>query len=236
MRCLIPMLLALTFSGPTVAAQLQMAPPQMARTQLAPVQPVAELSRLEPQMAGLSPGLRSWVSAEARAAIDCDAEPDAALIAGHARARLAGQDFSNADIEALVQLVLMQCAQDADADLRDAMEQVRAANERKAAMRESAATRKAASKGLPASARAEYAGAIRPQADQISRVAPTGPGISPPAQAASEPDLESMSEMSEMNSLRLQMLMDRRSKAFETLSNVLEKSSDTASTITSNLK
>ena len=49
-------------------------------------------------------------------------------------------------------------------------------------------------------------------------------------------DLDSMSEMGEMESLRLQMAMDRLSKMMSTLSNILKKISDTANTITENLK
>ncbi len=49
-------------------------------------------------------------------------------------------------------------------------------------------------------------------------------------------DLDSMSEMGEMESLRLQMAMDRLSKMFSTLSNLLKKASDTAQSITQNLK
>ncbi len=49
-------------------------------------------------------------------------------------------------------------------------------------------------------------------------------------------DLDSMSEMGEMESLRLQMAMDRLSKLMSTLSNLLKKSSDTAQSIVQNLK
>ena len=49
-------------------------------------------------------------------------------------------------------------------------------------------------------------------------------------------DLDSMSEMGEMESLRLQMVMDRMSKMTSTLSNILKKISDTASAITQNIK
>lgn len=48
--------------------------------------------------------------------------------------------------------------------------------------------------------------------------------------------LDSMSEMGEMESLRLQMAMDRMSKMMSTLSNLLKKVSDTASAITQNIK
>ena len=49
-------------------------------------------------------------------------------------------------------------------------------------------------------------------------------------------DLDSMSEMGEMESLRLQMAMDRLSKMMSTLSNLLKKASDTQQAITQNLK
>ena len=48
--------------------------------------------------------------------------------------------------------------------------------------------------------------------------------------------LDSMSEMGEMESMRLQMAMDRLSKMMSTLSNLLKKISDTASAITQNIK
>lgn len=49
-------------------------------------------------------------------------------------------------------------------------------------------------------------------------------------------DIDSMSEMGEMESLRLQMAMDRLSKLMSTLSNILKKMSDTSESIVRNLK
>ena len=49
-------------------------------------------------------------------------------------------------------------------------------------------------------------------------------------------DLDSMSEMGEMESLRLQMAMDRMSKMMSMLSNLLKKMSDTTESIVQNLK
>jgi hypothetical protein len=48
--------------------------------------------------------------------------------------------------------------------------------------------------------------------------------------------LDSMNEMSEMTSMRLQMAMDRQSKFYETLSNLMKSVSDTQSSIVQNLK
>jgi hypothetical protein len=49
-------------------------------------------------------------------------------------------------------------------------------------------------------------------------------------------ELDATSEMSEMESLRLQMAMDRLGKLMSTLSNILKKTSETAATLTANLK
>jgi hypothetical protein len=49
-------------------------------------------------------------------------------------------------------------------------------------------------------------------------------------------DLDSMSELGETESLRLQMAMDRLSKLMSTLSNILKKISDTTDSIAANLK
>ena len=48
--------------------------------------------------------------------------------------------------------------------------------------------------------------------------------------------LDSMAEMGEMESLRLQMAMDRISSMMAMLSNLLKKSSDTAAAIVQNLR
>lgn len=48
--------------------------------------------------------------------------------------------------------------------------------------------------------------------------------------------LDSLSEMSETTALRLQMMMDRRSKFMTMLSNMLKKMSDTQNSIVQNLK
>jgi hypothetical protein len=49
-------------------------------------------------------------------------------------------------------------------------------------------------------------------------------------------DLDSMSEMGEIESLRLQMAMERASKMMSTLSDIMKKISDTAESIAPNLK
>lgn len=48
--------------------------------------------------------------------------------------------------------------------------------------------------------------------------------------------LDGLNEMSEMVSLRLQMMMDRRSKFIGTLSNIMKKIGTTMETTTQNMK
>jgi len=48
--------------------------------------------------------------------------------------------------------------------------------------------------------------------------------------------LQSLSDVSEELQMRLQMIMDRRSKFLEALSNIMKKQSDTAAFIIDNLK
>jgi RNAse (barnase) inhibitor barstar len=56
------------------------------------------------------------------------------------------------------------------------------------------------------------------------------------AKEALKSKLDSLSELGEMESLRLQMAMDRLSRLMSALSDLLKKASDTASGITQNLK
>ena len=219
MRGLIPVLLALSFAGTAGTAGAT-------QLQLARTQPSVDLSGLEPRMASLSPSLRDWVTKQARATLDRGAAPDPELIAVDARARLDGQDFFASDIETLVQLVMMECVRQADADLRGMMEQMRAANERKRLRREQLSAQKDTQKRVSEAGRVEFS---RAPAKIIVA-----------AQAAGSPEAsdrrDSLSEMSEMDQLRMQMYMDRMTKADSAASNQLKKFSDVESSIISNLK
>ena len=246
MRNLILASLLLGLAGPVPAAQLQ----------LARAQPGVDLAGHDQRMAALSPSLRDWVRARARAAVDTGVAPDPAQLASDAELRLAGQDFAGADIEALVQIVMMEAARQSDADLREIMAQTQASNKRKAEMREAMRAKNAAAQaGNGPESKAicvdppckpqlvQSQPQIRMAQPQIMMTQPQISEVQPRIQAAKVPDtsqakddMDSMSEMGEMESLRLQMAMDRRSKFMEALSNLMKKNSDTASTITSNLK
>jgi putative addiction module CopG family antidote len=168
------------------------------------------------------------------------------------------------DIDGLVVIVMMEAAKDAEQDLKDIMADVKAATAAKAKLRDliNRVNRDVAanargctaddnrkldfSRGLggePAYHRAPMP-VLDPDAEGGVRLTPCdlhrGKITSYDQLVVIRDDLrgqlDSLSEMSEMTSLRLQMAMDRRSKFIETLSNIMKKISTTADTLVQNLK
>jgi hypothetical protein len=170
-------------------------------------------------------------------------------------------DLGNMDITALALTVMMEAAKDEREDLIQITAEVRAINAAKERLRElhkrvrcdvdanlddSADGLKFADAGL--GGEAAYHATAMPSPD---RACDGGLNLVTtdlhPAQVTSvaqlrevrdrlKTDLDSMSELGEMESLRLQMAMDRLSKMMSTLSNLLKKMSDTAESITKNIK
>lgn len=146
-------------------------------------------------------------------------------------------------------MVLMQCTQDAEADLRSTLEAVKKQNDQKARLRGLLdEVRQARPGSHPATAPCAEP-ICGTAAERLRDLAPGLPGKSrlAPRSLATYGDLarlesdlnlslDSINELSEMTSLRLQMQMDRREKALETLSNLMKKMSETAETIIGNLK
>jgi putative addiction module CopG family antidote len=169
---------------------------------------------------------------------------------------------ADADIEGLAFLVLMEAAKSAQEDVRAIMASVKAINAAKRALREllgkvnrdaaANASKRASdgpldfSKGL--GSEAAYHKVPFPVADAQVKggvsfaVTDLWPGTITKKEEIDalvdqmKYDLDSMSEMGETESLRLQMAMDRMSKMMSTLSNALKKISDTSSAIVQNLK
>jgi len=170
--------------------------------------------------------------------------------------------LNGGDIEAVAFIVMMEAAADAQEDLKMIMTKVKAMNAAKQALRaimgkvnqDVSANAGQRHDKLPldfekgmGSERA-YHHVKMPMADPesaggvrfVSRDLHPGK-ISDVSQLRAIQDdlrdqLDSMSEMGEMESLRLQMAMDRRSKFMTILSNIMKKMSDTESSIVQNLK
>jgi hypothetical protein len=129
-------------------------------------------------------------------------------------ARVAGLgDLSSMDIDALVTVVMFELSLEADQDMRDQLSQ----------MQRQAAQRQALRKQQEAMAK-QRAGANASLSQLDTVIIDKGDR------------LDSLSEMSEMESMRLQMAMDRLSKLMDTLSNLLKKIDDSGDAITKSMK
>jgi putative addiction module CopG family antidote len=170
-------------------------------------------------------------------------------------------DLSNADVEALAFTVLMDAAKSAREDLKDIMAVMKAINAAKATLRErlldvrrdcaANSTRREGetldlSRGM-GSERA-YHQVLLPHLDPDSpggvRMVKTDlhPGrilrpqdLSVALETVTS-HLDSLSELSEMQQLRMQILMDRMQKADTMASNLLKRFSDIANQIIQNMK
>ena len=145
------------------------------------------------------------------------------------------------DIDLLVQSIMFQVAQDSENDLRDQIAAMKQAQAQKQRLRDQQ-NALGQERRVGMSQAAALAGALRtpatafnPRSDPL-RSAPVG-GVSLDRQIAEDQaDLGSMGDLDQQDQMRLQGLMDARSKALETLSNIMKKAADTAGSISQNLK
>ncbi|CAG1007014.1 hypothetical protein BURK1_03356 [Burkholderiales bacterium] len=211
---------------------------QAAAAQPVPAFPPGAIELEARLLARAGPQTRAWVRQEGAQRNAADAvSREAAMRSATERGRALGA-AGGQDIEALAFLVLMEAAKSAREDLKAIMDGVKRINDAKAS---ASARRSAQPRASIAGAgdRASVTPAPRP-ASGTTRVR-IEPRPLPRGQIDSmidkaKNDLDSLSEMGEMESLRLQMAMDRLSRMMSTLSNLLKKVSDTASSITQNLK
>lgn len=163
------------------------------------------------------------------------------------------------DIEALVFIVLMQAARDAQEDLKEIMNEMKAQNAAKKQLRELMRKVKCDKANSTDQMRPEFGqsgmgserayyhvllpvydpcaqGGVKFVETDLHKGRITDISILETICDDLRDKLDSLSELGQLESLRLQMLMDRRSKALSTLSNLLKKISDTSQSITQNLK
>ena len=184
-------------------------------------------AKLQPYLA---PSLRQWVREEGRR--QAEAGPDVELATKAVEDRLAGQDYTAMDVNALVQWVLRESYLQTQEDLRAVAEEMKAVNEKKKAMREAAQGLHAgqAQKRVPR-ASLEHAMQVQP--------APVA-SVNAASLQADVDDMQvqrdSTADHSEEISLRMQMYEDRRAQTLKMISNLQKKASETAAGITANLK
>jgi len=228
----------------TRAAVIETVPPEMS-------------SRYVGLRGRLQPSAQAWVETQARMESRL-AVPDVAALERATQSRFAsmGLGGDGGDIEAMVFIVLMGAVNDEDQDLEQQMAATKALTDAKAAARALMEKAEMLQAGLAAAGTPPNAACRSLSCDSLSRqfvVVSTAANraghalhtnLSGPItrlrlqqiQAQLGADLNSMNEQSEMESLQLQMIMDRRSKLISTLSNVLKKISSTGDAVVANMK
>lgn len=225
--------ISLMLSAVRVTAQAKLSPEQE-----------AFFSKL---MSGINPRHVNWVRTTAAEVKEKNLTEQE--IRNRASRHVAQGVTGSQDLEALVGLVMMQCAKDQQEDLKAIMAKVKALNEQKEKLKNMIAStnkQRAISAVQMDSINLLNRKTValkqqqNPDTVKLVRTATRVKTVSKAEQDALvdklKNDLDSMSEMGEMESLRLQMAMDRMSKMMSTISNLLKKISKTADDIIQNLK
>jgi len=167
-------------------------------------------------------------------------------------------NLNEMDIEALIALVMIQAAKDAEQDMKDIMEEMKKKNEEKEALRQAQETmernKRSMSRQMLDSFKTltnpKLTTVTKPQAQKIqpARNVPdkttTNPTVNSKVSATEiksvqekmRAKIESLNEITQIKSMRLQQMMERRTKSIETLSNIMKKISETEDSIVKNLK
>ncbi|HAZ12264.1 MAG: hypothetical protein A2X86_03415 [Bdellovibrionales bacterium GWA2_49_15] len=130
-----------------------------------------------------------------------------------------GKETAQVDIETLIIIVLSELAKSESEELKTLLEEMKSNNKRKEELRKSAVRIKQAK-----------AGCFRAKCEIVSLQ------DWDTLENSIKSQLDSISEMGELESLRLQIAMDRRSKFVSTLSNVMKKMSETSTAVIGNMK
>jgi hypothetical protein len=182
----------------------------------------------------VGPQTQAWIRAEAAREYAADSVSEAAATRA-VRANRSLGNLTDNDVAALAYLVLMEAQKSAREDLKAIMDGVKRIEDAKGSLRAtSPAPRTAAVRPSPSvTATRSARSSARPAAVEPRALSKTDFDA---RLESAKGDLDSLSAMGEMESLRLQMATDRRSKMMSTLSNLSKKISDTAQSITQNLK
>jgi hypothetical protein len=160
--------------------------------------------------------------------------------------------FGDMDIDAIVAVVMLEAAKDAQADLKQLLDEMNKLNEQKRKLREYTDTLIARRAAMSKDAAAEYRARTSVPAVQktpflqleyarYEPLTPVDPSRLTLAEldvliADSQAELDSMGKSGERISMMLQMAMDRVSKFMTMVSNIMKKVNDDASSIIRNLK
>lgn len=134
------------------------------------------------------------------------------------------------DIDAAVLLVMLEASKSAQEDLKAIMAGVKSANA------DRARTPAPRSSAAPCSGKttADWRACMRQIETKVAKL-PADPERAALIRSINA-GIDSMSEMGEMNQLKLQQMMDRRTKLMEMLSNLMKRVSDTNDSLIANVK
>ncbi|MBI5858076.1 MAG: hypothetical protein HZB42_10575 [Sphingobacteriales bacterium] len=201
----------------------------------------------------------NWIKTTAKEANEKSLSPDDVVVRVNRYGVLGS--MNGQDIEAIAFLVLMQASKSAQEDLKAIMAKVKAINDKKQQLRDANAQmtnsrqnftrvqldsfkllsnsclvlKNQVNLNTHQPVRVTTLDSSKTVKSNNMRTTPSRSEINETKDRLKK-DLDSMSEMGEMESLKLQMAMDRMSKVMSTLSNLLKKFSDTADSIVQNLK
>lgn len=221
------------------------------------------LRHAESLSAGLQPTARVWVLEQAKAESQRPS-PDLETLNALIRQRLAGfvanspripsmpGGSAQPEIESVAFVVMMQATRDNEDDLKAQLATLQAMNQQRAGERElfddlNSELANRAQPGLPCTSPV-----CRSLTSRVESINQVNTNLGRPSRLQAAPDmsyqqvanlqlqlgqnLQSMNELSDMTSMRLQMTMDRRSKFIQALSNIEKKITNTSSAIVQNMK
>jgi DNA repair exonuclease SbcCD ATPase subunit len=230
------------------------APATQAPAAIRPIPP--EMSRhFQAIYPKLQPSAKAWIDQQARMEA-YRSSLDVAELNAAVRTRFANSNsnLSDMDIDAVVAIVMFELAQSDEKDLQNMMNQMQAANSQKQEIREfmdeikrdelqnakqnqRALCASALCKALPARLATLRAAAGKlPRPVNLPPPEPHTYGDLARIGAGLQNALDSTNEMSDELQIRLQMLMQRRTQALETISNIMKTTNDTSNAIIANLK
>jgi hypothetical protein len=220
--------------------------------------------RAQTLRAALQPSAKAWIEQQAqieakRPAPNADALRAAirqrfAASLSQGTPRQAGAPGGQIDVDAVVMIVMEQAAQDGEQDLQAQMQQMQAAMNEKQELRQLADEMQQAMAQMQAGAKnaackTAFCQSLPARLEGLSR---SSAGLAHPIHLQAPANItgqqlasldaqikqagDSLSGISDEDQLRLQMLMDARSKFLQTLSDIEKTESDTQNSIVQNLK
>jgi hypothetical protein len=176
------------------------------------------------QVAALAPQALAWIRQEAQRESATNTISESAAAQAVARC---GLDFGSMPIEDVVAFIMQAAQQDAESDLRQMLVSAQLVHAQKQAQRRSGGEKHAA----PASGQNGPALATQQMPTAVAR----SPALDSYL-GSLHLGYDALSDMTQEQQLRLQMALDRRNKAAETLANIQKKISDTNQGIIQNIK